>query len=240
MITVYCCDDNALDLKLLSEALSIYKKDKRTDLTVRQFTNPQALLYEVEDAKIPEIFILDIEMPEMDGFQLAEKLRAHTSTAIILFLTSHDEFAAKGYKSKALRYINKLHLEKELYEAMDAALEELSVADEKTVQLHHYGDHWRMPYSEIVCVERIGRQLVITAASGEQITDPRGISDFFSDLHDARFLFIDRGCFVNLNYISRLSGFQLTLKTGKILTVSRRNLQNVKQTILEQWGMKQQ
>ena len=58
-------------------------------------------MYEVEDGKIADIFILDVEMPDMDGFELADKIRKYTETSVIIFLTSHDEMASMGYKSKA-------------------------------------------------------------------------------------------------------------------------------------------
>ena len=39
-------------------------------------------MYEIEDGKIADIFILDVEMPNMDGFELADKIREHTETSI--------------------------------------------------------------------------------------------------------------------------------------------------------------
>ena len=194
------------------------------------------LMYEVEDGKIADIFILDVEMPNMDGFELADKIREHTETSVIIFLTSHDEMASMGYKSKALRYVIKLNLERDIEEALESAVAEISSADDKTITLHRYNDYWRIPYKDIICVSRISRQLVITTRLLGEITDNRGIKEFFDTLEDNRFLFIDRSCFVNIDYISRINGFSLKLKDGQVLPISRRSLKNVKQTLLEQWG----
>ena len=194
------------------------------------------LMYEVEDGKIADIFILDVEMPNMNGFDLADKIREHTETSVIIFLTSHDEMASMGYKSKALRYVIKLNLERDIEEALESAVAEISSADDKTITLHRYNDYWRIPYKDIICVSRISRQLVITTRLLGEITDNRGIKEFFDTLEDNRFLFIDRSCFVNIDYISRINGFSLKLKDGQVLPISRRSLKNVKQTLLEQWG----
>lgn len=193
-------------------------------------------MYEVEDGKIADIFILDVEMPDMDGFELADKIREYTETSVIIFLTSHDEMASMGYKSKALRYVIKLNLERDIEEALESAVAEISSADDKTITLHRYNDYWRIPYKDIICVSRIYRQLVITTRLLGEITDNRGIKEFFDTLEDNRFLFIDRSCFVNIDYISRINGFSLKLKDGQVLPISRRSLKNVKQTLLEQWG----
>lgn len=237
MINISICDDSEYDAKQIQEELEKYAAKERVQFKINTYLKPASLLYELQDGKIPDIFILDVSMPGMDGFQLADEIRKYTSTSIILFLTSHEDLATKGYKAKALRYIIKLNLDKELEEAMDCALSELSKIDENTVTLHRYNDYWRIAYHEIISVTRIARQLVITTNSYGELTDNRGITEFFKLLNDSRFLLIDRSCFVNIDYISQITGYNLKLTNGQVLPISRRSLQNVKQTILKQWSM---
>lgn len=236
MFNVSVCDDSQFDIEKIKNCLSEFSKKEHIDFNISEFSNPEMLMYEVEDGKIADIFILDVEMPNMNGFDLADKIREHTETSVIIFLTSHDEMASMGYKSKALRYVIKLNLERDIEEALESAVAEISSADDKTITLHRYNDYWRIPYKDIICVSRISRQLVITTRLHGEITDNRGIKEFFDTLEDNRFLFIDRSCFVNIDYISRINGFSLKLKDGQVLPISRRSLKNVKQTLLEQWG----
>ncbi len=235
MFNVFVCDDSKYDIDKIKNALSMFSKRKHVELNISEFSNPEMLMYEIEDGKIADIFILDVEMPNMDGFELADKIREHTETSVIIFLTSHNEMASMGYKSKALRYVIKLNLERDIEEALDSAVAEISNVDDKTITLHHYNDYWRIPYKDIICVTRISRQLVITTRLLGEITDNRGIKEFFDMLGDNRFLFIDRSCFVNIDYISQINGYSLKLTDGQVLPISRRSLQNVKQTLLEQW-----
>lgn len=236
MFNVSICDDSKYDIDKIKNALGMFSKRKHVELSISEFSNPKMLMYEIEDGKIADIFILDVEMPNMDGFELADKIREHTETSIIIFLTSHDEMASMGYKSKALRYVIKLNLERDIEEALDSAIAEISNVNDKTITLHHYNDYWRIAYKDIICVTRISRQLVITTRLLGDITDNRGIKEFFDMLSDNRFLFVDRSCFVNIDYISQIKGYSLKLTDGQILPISRRSLQNVKQTLLEQWG----
>ena len=236
MFNVSICDDSKYDIDKIKNALGMFPKRKHVELSISEFSNPEMLMYEIEDGKIADIFILDVEMPNMDGFELADKIREHTETSIIIFLTSHDEMASMGYKSKALRYVIKLNLERDIEEALDSAIAEISNVNDKTITLHHYNDYWRIAYKDIICVTRISRQLVITTRLLGDITDNRGIKEFFDMLSDNRFLFVDRSCFVNIDYISQIKGYSLKLTDGQILPINRRSLQNVKQTLLEQWG----
>jgi len=144
--------------------------------------------------------------------------------------------ATMGYKSKALRYIIKVNMERDIEEALDSALNELSAISEKTITLHRYNDYWHISYYDIISVTRISRQLIIDTNSRGELTDGRGIKDLFNLLNDNRFLFIDRSCFVNIDYIAGINGNSLQLKNGKELPISRRSMQNVKKTLIEYWG----
>lgn len=237
MIKITVCDDCESDIALVRKELDGYSAKKRVPFSVNSFCKPDLLLFELQDGKISDIYILDVSMPGMDGFELARNIREYTSTAVIIFLTSHEDRAVDGYRARALRYVIKLNLQKELSEALDCAVSEITKADNDVITLHHYNDYWRIPYGDIICVNRISRQLIITTESYGEITDNRGIKQFFDTLNDRRFIFIDRSCFVNIDYISRITGYSLKLKNGLNLPISRRSLQYVKQILLEQWGL---
>ncbi|MCL2055274.1 MAG: response regulator [Oscillospiraceae bacterium] len=57
----------------------------------------------------PDLFLLDIEMPEMDGYELARRIRASGQTAPIIFLTgnSKKEYVLKALQAGAADFIVK-------------------------------------------------------------------------------------------------------------------------------------
>lgn len=237
MISVSVCDDNKYDIELIKKELEKYAQKKHVNLNIKTFTEAESIQYELSDGETSDIYILDVSMPKVNGFQLADDIRKVTSSAVIMFLTSMEDQAIHGYKSKALRYIIKINLKDEIEEAMDAAVNEISKSNNNHIVLHYYSDIRKVPYSDIVYVNRISRQLVVMTNSQGELTDSRGIKDFFEALDDNRFIFTDRSCFVNIDYISQISGYSLKLKSGQTLPISRRQLQKVKQTIIEQWGL---
>jgi two-component system, LytTR family, response regulator len=54
---------------------------------------------------LPDLIFLDIEMPEMNGFQFLEKLP--TLSFSIIFTTSYDQYGIKAIKFSALDYLLK-------------------------------------------------------------------------------------------------------------------------------------
>ncbi len=237
MYKIVICDDSESDAKAVGTYVKDYAKKKRLDFNISEFTSPQALMCEIKENIIGDIYILDVEMPEVDGFEIADEIRTHSQNAVIIFLTSHDEFALSGYKVKALRYIIKLKLEGEIAEALDAAIAEVKNEDEKTVVLRRYNDYYKIPLGDVISVSKVSRRLIIETRLFGELSDIRGLKEFFALLNDERFLFIDKSCFINIDYVSQISGLDVILTTGKSLSVSRRSMQTVKQTLLEHWGM---
>lgn len=95
-------DDEPLALDFLERQLN-----KVSDISiVRKFTNfnidkDATLLEEVD------VVFLDIEMPEINGLQLAEKLLEIKPTMIIIFVTAFHEYAVQAFELNTLDYIVK-------------------------------------------------------------------------------------------------------------------------------------
>lgn len=237
MISVAICDDDKNDVEKIKAELISYSKKKGVNFSVSAFLKPELLEFELSEGRISDIYILDVSMPGKNGFMLADEIRKHTQTSVIMFLTSHDDLAINGYKSKALRYIIKMNLSTDIEEALDSAVTEISNADYNTLTIQKYSDIWRIPYKDIISVARISRQLLITTNSFGELYDNRGLTELYNTLNDSRFIFIDRSCFINVDYISQIVGYSLKLKNGQILSISRRAIQVVKQLMLDRWGL---
>lgn len=72
-------------------------------------------------------------MPKLNGIELAKQIRSKLPDVILIFLTSHNEFAPQGYKVKALRYLSKLNMREQLNEALSAAVAEFEKIDTRSL-----------------------------------------------------------------------------------------------------------
>jgi DNA-binding NarL/FixJ family response regulator len=71
----------------------------------------------------PDVIVLDISMPGMTGLEVASRLRAHGSTAAVVFLTVHDDedFVVAAKKAGGTGYVIKLRLASDLMHAVQEA-----------------------------------------------------------------------------------------------------------------------
>ena len=136
MYHVAICDDEVVFIDKISELLQQYAKREKLIFQFHTFTDPSSLQDEITDGSVFDIYLLDVEMPDTDGFSLAKQIKSTQPLAPVLFLTSHIEMSREGYKVDALRYVSKLSLEEELTEALDAALEEAEKSEKSILPLH--------------------------------------------------------------------------------------------------------
>jgi len=86
-------------------ALELIVKEYVRDLEiVGKYTNAFDALAELDQLK-PEIIFLDINMPQMDGFEFVKKI--NTQKLHIVFISAYDEYAIKGFKFDAFDYLLK-------------------------------------------------------------------------------------------------------------------------------------
>jgi len=102
--TILIVDDSRFNIKMLSDIL----KDKLYNIVIAE-SGEQAL--EIVEINKPDLILLDIMMPEIDGFKVCRRLKQNEKTASIpiIFISGLDKSSdiVKGFKMGAVDYIVK-------------------------------------------------------------------------------------------------------------------------------------
>jgi two-component system LytT family response regulator len=77
---------------------------------------------EVITRERPDILFLDIQMPEVDGFDVIERVGADTVPAVV-FITAHDDYALRAFEVHALDYLLKPFDDRRFFTALSRAKE---------------------------------------------------------------------------------------------------------------------
>ena len=114
-------DDENLELKVLEKTVKKYFVD---ELEIFASSNGRKASQICDEVK-PDIALLDIEMPGMNGIELAKYIKEKNTECIIIFITAYDRFdyVIEAMHIKAFDYLLKPWKEERLCELINTAIE---------------------------------------------------------------------------------------------------------------------
>ena len=236
MINIAICDDDddmvKNHMKIVEECLSRNGSIGK----IETYTDSNNILCDItEDQKYFDLLLLDIEMPGFSGMHVAEKIKPYLPNAKVIFITSHIEFAIDAFELFVFRYVPKQDMERRLEPAVIDAIKLLELEDGKTYTIQTNSRLEKIPFKDILYIIKDGKNAEITEISG--VTKVRKtLQQVFDEINAEEFIFIDRGCIVNIIHIMQIKEGNAVLKNGEMLPISRSHLQSVKEKINSYWG----
>ena len=111
MLNIYICEDNAAQRDFVKSFVSDYCIFRNLDAgVVLACSDPREILAHYQNVQEPALFFLDIDLgAEINGIELAARIRKQAKKAAIVFLTTHSQLALTTlqYKIEALDFIIK-------------------------------------------------------------------------------------------------------------------------------------
>lgn len=239
MLQLAICDDEPGFLEKAEKAILEFNQAHKDSASfqVTKYVSPKLLYEDVQEGKTFDVFLLDMEMKEMNGIDLAMRIRETNSLAVIVFLSSHTEFqfTQEGYKVQALRYVSKLTMETTLPEALEASIQMQERMKPRYFVFTHYRETVRIPLHELIYIQKVKRMAELHTEKQGEYQVKRPLRDIFAELNDIRFAFVDQSCIVNLDRVIQLVDSEVTLTNGVRLPVSRKMLPVLKSSMLRLW-----
>lgn len=180
-----------------------------------------------------KIYLLDIEVPGKNGFDLARAIRNKGDwQSQIIMITNHRKYQKMSYTSKLLMldFISKYdeNINVKLIDTLEVALEILG--QKKSFIFTSSGELYQIPYHDILYIEKClngNDSTIVTNSDRYNVRDSiNHLEEILSD--DARFLKTHRSCIVNLNRIKYVDFDQNIIQFGNkkidLISRSRRKL----------------
>lgn len=186
----------------------------------------------------PDVLFLDIEMPELTGFDVINALQADILPKII-FTTAFSEYALDAFKVNALNYILKPVHETMVKESLDRVRESLAVGakpamlaaldtgpSQTSLALIEPSKITMADANDIIWLEAAGDYVCVHLPCDTKIIR-RTLKAFMNDLPPQIFQRIHRSTIVNINHISEMTAGK---KGEALLTMSDKNCLKVSRT----------
>lgn len=222
MLRIAICDDDLGFLDQFAPMISKSFADAGQQAKLFTFSDGKSLIGKVEKEKqIFDIIFLDVDMPVIHGFQVAQRLREVNSAFILLFTTYMEHQSREGYLYGAFRYIFKNNLKVEVSEAVSSILKrlELSTRDQEeiTFKCRTLGvlENLTLKKSDIVFLKaEKNRRVTLKTLCSEYDLLVKPLSEYAELLNPFVFVPIMRSYLLNFNHVERLETNYFVLTGG--------------------------
>jgi two-component system, LytTR family, response regulator AlgR len=167
------------------------------------------------DRLLPDILLLDVRMPGIDGLEVARHLATQPEPPAVIFTTAFDEYALRAFDSEAIAYLLKPIRAEKLRAALAKAgrltrpqLQQAASAAREPARRSHIGVRGRdglklIPVDEIFCFHADQKYTTVKHVKGEDL-----IEDSLKTLEEEfaqTFVRIHRNAIVNTRFLERIA-----------------------------------
>ncbi|MBX2971595.1 MAG: response regulator transcription factor [Flavobacteriales bacterium] len=187
-----------------------------------------------------DLVYLDIQMPQLSGFDVIERFPAERSPYVV-FVTAHDRYATKAYDVNAVDYLLKPYDDERFYTSLARAKDFIEMRENRSlttrlmdlVQDHintrreytqviiikEKGREYRVPVKEVIWIRAEGNYLILQTKTRHYLLRMT-MNMVETDLDPAVFVRVHRSYMVNMAHVrnTRYSGnneFLFTMSNGQ-------------------------
>lgn len=221
-VKVAILDDEYKDIENVK---NYFKQIKELNYQCSYF-NSENSLYDKEY----DLYILDIEMPDINGLEIAEKVKEIYPHAVIILHSKRNDLVFESFKVGVFFFIRKDNFK----EDMDFArirLDKHFMSNNKMYTYQTKDNIQHIPHQSIMYIEKIHHYIEIHLESNIVLKENKSMRHILSQFED--FTQCHQSYLVNLNYVDKLEGNNFIMKNKDIIQISKRNFMKTKKEYIE-------
>lgn len=233
MHLILCDDDNIFLDKLEIRIRGLCQKHGIA-VEMERYDSSKKMLEGLKDLDTVPVFLIDIDMPEVNGFEVASFLKKWNRECCIGFVSNKDELVFQAFAYHPFFFIRKTHLDEELEPQLLELQKKMGVKVPK-IELQTGRQTVEVALDTIWFVESEKNYLLFYREKDERSDAIRArmkIAEAEKELEPHGFVRTHKGYLVNINYVYRLRENEILLLNGKHVPVSRSYLNQVRMKIM--------
>jgi DNA-binding LytR/AlgR family response regulator len=213
VIRVAIVEDDREARESLRACLGWIAEKDRQQFRVSEFPSGTAFLGNYEPDY--DLVFMDIEMPGMDGMETARALRKMDASVLLIFVTNMAQYAIAGYEVDAMDFILKPVNKYSFAIKMKRAAARIPRRAEEYIAVKAESELRQLEISSIRYLDIDGHYVVYHTDQGD-LKEYGTLKEAYGKLNRPFFVFVNRGCLVNLHYVSAVSRNTVTVGESRL------------------------
>ena len=224
------CDDEKVVCHYLKNLIIEYCSRFNRKIEVFIYNSSEELLFETCNSFPFDLILLDIQMKEMNGIDLAKKIREIDKDIPIVFVTGISDYVFEGYEVGAYRYLLKPISEEKLFAILDNFY--VKPEEDNFLVVSLKGETLKLNHKDILYIEAMGHYINIKLQDKEY-TIKESINNYFKQINDSKFIFCHRSYIVNILAIETIKKEEIKLTNGTKLPLSRNYYKTINEEFIK-------
>ena len=229
------CDDEKYDLEKIEYLLKQeLQKHSISIFEIDTYLSPSEFLWNNEKIMQYDVIFLDINMPQVNGIKVAEKIRELRHDVLLIFITAFLDYALEGYRLEAIRFLLKDMLEVMMPECVQTIIKKLNLHSKKMEYRFIEGKREIYVDSIMYIESRMHKLLFFLKGTKEKTYSIyEKLDNIEAHLFSYGFLRIHKSYLINTKYINKIANYKVEMDYGIVLPIPREKYQRVKEQYYE-------
>ncbi len=226
MLRIAITDDDALYIEKLQNYFETFFTEHAVEHEIRVYTSGKALINDCTK-QMYDVLVLDIDMPELSGIEIAEKIRRRHSNAVLIFVTNMEQLVFESFKYTPYRFIRKSKIEVEIPELLQS-LQNKFASESMVYQFSLDGETKRIKLTEILFFESFKHDILLHDCYGYEYRISEPLNSLLKKYENAGFIRIHKSYLVNYRYIYEIKRNSVVLDSKDELPLSKNRITEIK------------
>ena len=220
VMKVIICDDNKKFVDQIVDYFDKFAEEYGKEFVIYRFYEAENMFEFCKDNADVAIIVLDVVFNHSNGIEVAERIRKINSKVRIIFVSSFEKYAVKGYGVYADGYLLKPIDYSEFKSELKMAISKIHL-DQKVFFVENT-DRGKLviEMDNIHFIETCGRKTKIHTSEGE-FASYQKMREYEKKLDSERFYRCHAAYIVNMQYIRRIEENTVVLKDGSKISISK-------------------
>lgn len=224
------CDDQQFFVDKIKNRIESYLNDKNITFEIDTFTDGLTLISSYKYIHKYDIIFLDVEMPCFTGEDVAKEFKNDEHRPLIIFTTSHSDFAKRGYRYNVYDFLDKSDIDNELINILNNSIKDLTT--KRKEELVEFNDiSGKVKNIMYLVAAKKNTEIYITS---DTIKIDRTPLKYFEEQEAFKdFIKINRNTIVNYDYILSIDDNKIKMNNGVIFDVPKIKTNEIKMKIMQ-------